>query len=508
VDGELVMERFRLLEQIGSGGMGTVFRAFDERLQRHVAIKEIDADDPQRVLREAQAAARLNHPGIVTLYELGERGGRALLVSELVPGTTLARAAWELSDREVGEIGSDLCDALAHAHARGVVHRDLKPQNVIVRDDEQGGRRAKLMDFGIARLAGAPTLTEHGEVVGTLAYMSPEQAEGRLAEAPSDVYSLALTLYECWSGTNPVAGLSPAETARRIGRSAPPLRELRPELPAALADTVDACLDPDPGLRPDALELRDSIEEELALLDDAPPRTPPADEPVRLRPDRARALRLLAPVAAAAALIALAGPLGVAGAALVLAALMLPPLLLAPGLAAATAPFGAVFGALGIAVAAPALCALARRPLERALLGAFAWVWALSAAIAFGSGPELAIAPEAAGHWSAQPALAAAEVLSPLIAPRALAGACLFALAALALGFVLAARHLATALLGVLLWAAALDTALGAFVGELGGRPLAAAFAAGAALALEFGVLRGEQPVLAHPAHPAVPRLT
>ena len=138
---ELVMERFRLLERIGSGGMGTVYRAFDERLQRQVAVKEVEPPTPTRVLREAQAAARLNHPGIVTLYELGERDGRALLVSELVPGQTLAalRAAGGLCDREVAEIGADLCDALAHAHARGVVHRDLKPENVIVRDDARAG---------------------------------------------------------------------------------------------------------------------------------------------------------------------------------------------------------------------------------------------------------------------------------------------------------------------------------------------------------------------------------
>ena len=196
VGDELVMDRFRLLERIGSGGMGVVYRAFDERLQRPVAVKEVTAGEPGRVLREAQAAARLNHPGIVTLYELGELSGRALLVSELVPGETLARLREDgsLSDREVGELAADICDALAHAHARGVVHRDVKPDNVIVRDDQGAGRRAKLMDFGVARIAGAPTLTGAGEVVGTLAYMSPEQAEGLVAGPESDVYSLALTL--------------------------------------------------------------------------------------------------------------------------------------------------------------------------------------------------------------------------------------------------------------------------------------------------------------------------
>ena len=205
--GELVMGRFRVLDRVGSGGMGTVYRAFDERLQRQVAVKEIAGTDARRVLREAQAAARLNHPGIVTLYELGSEGDRALLVSELVEGTTLAELALSesLSDREAAEFGADICEALAHAHERGVIHRDVKPQNVIVRADDGVGRRAKLMDFGIASLAGAPALTATGEVVGTLAYMAPEQAEGEPANEPADTYSLALTLYELWAGTNPVA---------------------------------------------------------------------------------------------------------------------------------------------------------------------------------------------------------------------------------------------------------------------------------------------------------------
>ena len=183
---ELVMERFRVLERIGSGGMGTVYRAYDERLEREVALKQLASSDSGRVLREAQAAARLNHPAIVTLYELGEHAGRAVLVSELVPGETLdeLRAAGMLYDRDVAEVTADLCEALAHAHARGVVHRDIKPQNVIVCDDRRAGRRAKLMDFGIARVSRAPTLTAAGEVVGTLAYMSPEQAEGELAGPP------------------------------------------------------------------------------------------------------------------------------------------------------------------------------------------------------------------------------------------------------------------------------------------------------------------------------------
>src|SRR5215207_9758836 len=255
--GEVVMDRFRLLERVGSGGMGTVYRAFDERLQRQVAVKEIVSSDAARVAREAQAAARLNHPGIVTLYELGSDDDRALLVSELVEGATLADLAHcgDLSDREVAEFGADVCEALAHAHENGVIHRDVKPQNIIVRVDDGAGRRAKLMDFGIASLAGSPTLTATGEVVGTLAYMSPEQAQGLAATEAADVYSLALALYECWTGVNPVAGETPAQTVRAIGEPLPSLREYRPDLPGYLAECLDACLQPVPELRPQLDEL-------------------------------------------------------------------------------------------------------------------------------------------------------------------------------------------------------------------------------------------------------------
>src|SRR5215471_9850179 len=138
--GSLVLDRFLIERRIGSGGFGVVYEAWDGRLERTVAVKAIESRGAsgERVLREAQAAARLNHPGIVTLYEIGEEDGHALLVSELVEGSTLARLSHEgeLSDREIGEIGADLCEALDHAHAHSVVHRDIKPQNVLVTDGE------------------------------------------------------------------------------------------------------------------------------------------------------------------------------------------------------------------------------------------------------------------------------------------------------------------------------------------------------------------------------------
>jgi len=287
--GSLVLNRFLIERRIGSGGFGVVYEAWDGRLERPVAVKAIEqrGEAGRRVLREAQAAARLNHPGIVTLYELGEEDGNALLVTELVEGSTLARLAnaGELSDREIGEIGADLCEALDHAHSRGVVHRDIKPQNVQVTEGEP---RAKLMDFGVARLADEAPLTAVGDVVGTLAYMSPEQAEGRPAGTEADVYSLALTLYECWSGENPHRRASPAATARAIGARARRLRRLRPDLPRELTDALDACLAPRPSHRPSLEELGTAIEDSLENLDDHTPER------------QGHALRRLAAVAVAA----------------------------------------------------------------------------------------------------------------------------------------------------------------------------------------------------------------
>jgi serine/threonine protein kinase len=271
--GSLVLNRFLIERRIGSGGFGVVYEAWDGRLERPVAVKAIEqrGEAGRRVLREAQAAARLNHPGIVTLYEMGEEDGNALLVTELVEGSTLARLAHngDLCDREIGEIGADLCEALDHAHSRGVVHRDIKPQNVQVIDDTEV--RAKLMDFGVAHLAGDTPLTAAGDVVGTLAYMAPEQAEGKPAGPECDVYSLALTLYEAWSGENPHRRATPAATARAIGGRARPLRRLRPDLPRELTEMVDACLAPRPSHRPSLEELGSAIEDSLDQLADAVP---------------------------------------------------------------------------------------------------------------------------------------------------------------------------------------------------------------------------------------------
>lgn len=272
----VVLDRYRLDSRLGAGGFGVVWRARDLKLERDVAVKVIPRAQGEaeraRTEREALAAARLNHPGIVALYEFGSDDDDIYLVSELVEGATLAElsAGGAVSDRDVARIGLALCDALAHAHARGVIHRDVKPANVIVLAEPAAGSGfAKLTDLGIAHVASADDLTATGDVVGTLAYMAPEQAEGRRVTEASDVYSMALVLYEAWTGTNPVRAQSPAATARRVGLAFPPLRSLRSDLPADLAEVLDAALDPDPIYRPEPAELRDVLVEAEGGLSDA-----------------------------------------------------------------------------------------------------------------------------------------------------------------------------------------------------------------------------------------------
>jgi len=287
-DGALVLERYRLLEQLGAGAFGVVWRARDERLERDVAVKAIGGSDPAtpphaaasgRATREARAAARLAHPAIVTLYEAGSENGTTYLVSELVRGGTLAQLLHEgaLSDRDVAEIGIALCAGLAHAHAQGVVHRDVKPSNVLVPDARAAGEpAAKLTDFGVARVVAgkggdpADVLTRTGDVVGTLAYMAPEQAEGREAGAPADLYATALVLYEALSGVNPVRAGSAVATARKLGATLPPLHRQRRDLPPDLCAAIDRALRPRPGERGTIAHLSRGLRASLRDLGDEP----------------------------------------------------------------------------------------------------------------------------------------------------------------------------------------------------------------------------------------------
>ena len=271
----VVLGRYRLHRPLGSGGFGTVWLARDERLERDVAVKVLPRERivGGRFEREARAAARLSHPGIVTLYEAAIDDDGAYLVSELVRGATLGDLleAGRLSDRDIVQLGIALCDGLAHAHAQGVVHRDVKPSNVLVPEQPATpAQMAKLTDFGVARVIGGDSLTRTGDVIGTAAYMAPEQAEGREAAAPADLYSLALVLYEALGGVNPIAAGTAAQRARRLGAHLPPLRRQRREIPRELAQAVDLALRPRARERGTIAELRAGLLVSLDAAEDTP----------------------------------------------------------------------------------------------------------------------------------------------------------------------------------------------------------------------------------------------
>jgi hypothetical protein len=271
----IVLERYRLRRRLGTGGFGTVWVARDERLERDVAIKILPRElvSEGRFEREAHAAARLSHPGIVTLYEAAADDEGAYLVSELVRGVTLQRAlaAGRLSDRGIIEVAIAIADALRHAHAHGVVHRDVKPSNILIPSNSPA--RSKLTDFGVARLLGGETLTRTGDLIGTAAYMAPEQAEGREAREPADLFSLALVVYEALTGVNPVPLVTSATGSprpRRLAQHLPPLRRQRRELPRELGQAIDLAMRPSPRERGTVAQLRTALEHAAELVSDRP----------------------------------------------------------------------------------------------------------------------------------------------------------------------------------------------------------------------------------------------
>jgi len=303
----LIAGRYRLDELLGRGGMSEVWAATDLELGRRVALKLLAPnEDNARFEREARAVAALGHPNVTQLYDYGESGGRPFMVLEYLAGGSLEellRANGALADADTHRIASEIAAGLAHAHARGVVHRDLKPSNVLF--DEEG--RAKLADFGIARLAvGEGTLTEAGTVLGTAAYISPEQAAGLPATPASDVYSFGVLLFRMLTGTLPFVSEDPLALVVAHRDEPPPLvAELRPDAPPALAATADAALAKDPSARPaDGATLLDGLAGSgLALAADTEvTRVMPAATPPRRRSPFGRAL-----VVALLALLALAG---------------------------------------------------------------------------------------------------------------------------------------------------------------------------------------------------------
>jgi len=251
VTGEAIAGRYRLLEQLGHGAMSTVWLAHDDELDRDVALKVLSPTaDRARFEREARAVAALSHPNISGLYDYGESDGRPYMVLEYLPGGTLEdrlAGGRPLPDAETARYADEVAAGLAHAHAQGVVHRDLKPANVLF--DSEG--RAKIADFGIARMGGAGTLTEAGTVLGTAAYISPEQAAGLPATAASDVYSFGTILFRMLTGRLPFVSSNAMELVRMNRDEQPPaVADLRTGAPPVLAFTADASLAKDPLARP------------------------------------------------------------------------------------------------------------------------------------------------------------------------------------------------------------------------------------------------------------------
>jgi tRNA A-37 threonylcarbamoyl transferase component Bud32 len=262
-----VLGRYDLQEVIGRGATSRVYRALDRATGRDVAVKEIPIDLglERRVGAEIRAASRLEHHGVVRMLDWGEDSESLYLISELIDGPSLERVYADTppGDRAAAEMAADVLDALAHAHERGVIHRDIKPANILVDDDGH----ARVTDLGVARLSGESGMTQTGGVVGTMAYMAPEQATGEVVTGAADVWAATLVLYEGLTGRNPLLGASPADTARRaaLGEVAP-IRTLRPDLPERLSRAIDAGLSPDPNARPDAARLARVVREEADEL--------------------------------------------------------------------------------------------------------------------------------------------------------------------------------------------------------------------------------------------------
>jgi serine/threonine protein kinase len=249
--GQLIAGRFRLLEPLGGGALSAVWLAEDEASNHRVAVKLLSAAaDPARFEREARAVAMLSHPNICALLDYGEDGRAPFMVFELLTGGSLEDLLVPdrpLADGETLRISAGLAAGLAHAHGRGLVHRDLKPANVLFDD----GRRPKIADFGIARLLDTNALTEVGTVLGTAAYISPEQASGTPAGPASDIYSFGVILFRMLTGRLPFSSRNALELVRMHRDEVPPeLESMRSGAPPGLARVVAASLAKDPAARP------------------------------------------------------------------------------------------------------------------------------------------------------------------------------------------------------------------------------------------------------------------
>lgn len=266
--GSLVLNRYLPVRPLGSGGSGSVWLAHEVETGREVALKIVTREGTagSRAEREAAAAARLRHPRCLRAHALARDAKHVYIVYEYVQGRTLREAirAGEISDAAAVETAAQVLEGLAHAHAHGIVHRDVKPANVLLAEGR--GVSVKLFDFGLALMYEEEGLTAVGDIPGTLAYISPERLRGEPAGPPADIWAVGVMLWEALAGFHPFWGGTLVDTAKAIEKGAPSLREQRPDLPRPIVSCVDRALSVAPGRRPTAAGLAGSLRESAGEL--------------------------------------------------------------------------------------------------------------------------------------------------------------------------------------------------------------------------------------------------
>ncbi|GAB4577576.1 MAG: hypothetical protein Fur0022_03070 [Anaerolineales bacterium] len=248
-----LINRYHITQQLGQGGMGTVYLALDTYLEREVAVKIIDqhkfgTEGRGLLIHEARATARLSHPNVVMVFDVGELDKVPFVVMEYVPGNTLAEQKPHRLN-EIVRLVRQVCAALAHAHAKGLIHRDVKPGNVLVTPEGV----AKLMDFGLARATNAK-VDPNSSFAGTVAYVAPEQAIGEDVDPRADLYALGVMMYELFTGQLPFTGAAMQVIIKHIQEMPKPPKALNPDLPSALDELIMHLLQKNPNDRPDSAE--------------------------------------------------------------------------------------------------------------------------------------------------------------------------------------------------------------------------------------------------------------
>ncbi|MGD2089750.1 MAG: protein kinase [Candidatus Aminicenantes bacterium] len=279
--------RYKLVELLGTGGMGDVYKAYDPNLGRYIALKILRHEDPEtlkRFLREARSQAKVEHPHVCKIYESGECNGHPYIAMQYIEGKNLKALDQQLTLEEKLGIIKEVALGLQAAHRQGLIHRDVKPTNIMVKQTEEGNWKPFIMDFGIAREQEASGLTSTGMVVGTPFYMSPEHARGKLVhlDRRSDIYSLGITLYELLTGIVPFQGDTPVEVLIKvIDKDPPPIRKMNPRVPVDIETVVMKCLEKDPNRRYNsAKELAEDLQR---YLDGDPIKARPATLTYRIK---------------------------------------------------------------------------------------------------------------------------------------------------------------------------------------------------------------------------------